>query len=431
VAAHSGEFGRELRRLRLDAGFTLAELAARVFYSKGQLSKIERGLKKPDRELARLCDATLKADGFLIGLLPSPEQGAAAVGASAGEDYNEETWIMQLSPDGASRFQPIGRRQVITAGAASAMSIGLGGFETSSSVDQTDIVDSFHLLFDQYRRLGQTISPDFLLPSLIAQTHTLRELARQAGPRARGDLLRLGSRYAEYVGWLVQETGDERGALWWTRRAVDMAAAGGDPDLAAYALVRRALVCLYRDDGPQTVALARRAQHPSLPPRIRGLAAQREAQGHALVGDYNECMRCLDRARRFLADDSHGGGPVIGTTNLSDPVEMIRGWCLYDLGWPGQAADVLDRQMAQVPAHAARTRARYGIRSARAHAAAGEIDHACQLVDQLLGTITTVSSATIIADLSQLARTLARHPRNPSVRALTPELGVTLNPATG
>ena len=54
--------------------------------------------------------------------------------------------------------------------------------------------------------------------------------------------------------------GDDQGALWWTERAVTLAAAGGDHDLAAYALVRRALVTLYHGDGPRTVGLAQQAQ---------------------------------------------------------------------------------------------------------------------------------------------------------------------------
>ncbi|MEK8142158.1 hypothetical protein NKH18_05105 [Streptomyces sp. M10(2022)] len=124
-------------------------------------------------------------------------------------------------------------------------------------------------LFTHYRRLGQSVEPGFLLPGLIAQTHTLRELSAHADDGTRRDLLALGSRYAEYVGWLMQETGDERAALWWTQRAVDLAAAGGDRTLGGYALVRRALITLYQDDAAQTVALAQRAQSGTLPPRIR------------------------------------------------------------------------------------------------------------------------------------------------------------------
>jgi hypothetical protein len=195
--------------------------------------------------------------------------------------------------------------------------------------------------------------------------------------------------------------------------------------MAAYGHVRRALVTLYRNDAVQTIALAIQAQASRLPPRIRGLAAQREAQGHALAGDYDACMRSLDRARALLALHSQQSTtPIIGTTNLPDPVGMIKGWCLYDLGRPQAAAEAIGRQMALVPPQALRTQVRYGMRHALAHAMAGEIEKACHLTGQLLGSATAVSSATIAQDMRTLARTLARHPKNLAVRELAPELGV-------
>lgn len=261
------------------------------------------------------------------------------------------------------------------------------------------------LLFTHYRRLGQNVEPGFLLPGLIAQTHTLRELSAHADSRTRRELLALGSRYAEYVGWLVQETGDEQAALWWTQRAVDLAAAGGDRALAGYALVRRALVTLYQDDAEQTVALAQRAQSDTLPSRIRGLAAQREAQGHALAGDRDACQRALERARVLLArqvDDADA--PVIGPMHLPDSVGMVTGWCLFDLGRPREAAEQLNRQLARVSPDAVRTQVRYGVRRALAYAADGEIDHACTLTEPLLDGVAAVRSATVTIDLRRLAR---------------------------
>jgi ribosome-binding protein aMBF1 (putative translation factor) len=50
-------FGEELGRGRLGAGLSLSDLAQPVHYSKGQLSKVERGIKTPSRELARPCPA--------------------------------------------------------------------------------------------------------------------------------------------------------------------------------------------------------------------------------------------------------------------------------------------------------------------------------------------------------------------------------------
>ena len=136
----------------------------------------------------------------------------------------------------------------MNAGVASLMTWRSDGSGPVSPAAGVGMLEASRSLFTHYRRLGQTVEPGLLLPVLIAQTHTLRELSAQSDSSTRRRLLALGSRYAEYVGWLVQETGDERAALWWTQRAVDLAAAGGDQALAGYALVRRALVTLYRED---------------------------------------------------------------------------------------------------------------------------------------------------------------------------------------
>jgi hypothetical protein len=186
-------------------------------------------------------------------------------------------------------------------------------------------------------------------------------------------------------------------------------------------------MALYRNDAAETVELSRGAQLGSVLPRIRGLAAQREAQGHALAGDRDACLRCLDSARGLLAlTPSDPAAPVLGPTNLADPVTMITGWCLYDLGRPGEAAEVLDREIVRVPPDALRSRTRYGIRRAMAHAAAGEVEHACEIAESLLGGVGVVGSATIRTDVRRLARTLFRFRTTRSVRELSPQLAATL-----
>ncbi|MFI6517305.1 helix-turn-helix domain-containing protein [Spirillospora sp. NPDC050679] len=425
MAQRPNRFGEELRRRRGDAALSLSALGSRVGYSKSQLSKIETGRVAPNRTLARLCDTVLGARGELAALVPEAPVPAEPAPPVNGD---EEVWSMSPSSDDQNRFPSLTRRQAMTAGAVSAAGMGIGRPILSSAAENGTLLGVSRSLFDQYRKLGQTVEPGVLLPVLVAQTHTLRELSQRAGSRTRQALLRLGSRYAEYVGWLVQETGDDQNALWWTRRAVDLAEAGEDRDLAAYSSVRHALITLYRDDAPQTIELAQRAQERRAPHRIRGLAAQREAQGHALAGDYDATMRCLDRARMLLARHvPDSDAPVIGTMHLPDPAEMVRGWCLYDLGRPGTAAEVIDRQLVRVPGHAVRTQVRYGVRRALALATAGEVDHACHLTRELLDDTVAVGTATIATDLRSLARTLARHPRNRSVRDLLPALGTALH----
>lgn len=413
-------FGRELRRRRLDACLSLQQLGQRVHYSKSQLSKVERGLKRPTPELARLCDVQLKADGALAVLVPV--QDARSPLPAPG--YDDEVWLMHLGKNGSSSFQPVTRRTVIAAGAASVLTMQAEGLPAPQLFDggATTVVDASRMLFDQFRRMGQAAGPVTVLPPLIAQTHSLEQLAARAGARTRRALLLLASRYAEYAGWMAQESDDDAAALWWTDRAVRLADVGDDTDLATYAQVRYSLISLYRGDVAQAVRLAGHALDSGASHRVRGLAAQHLAQSAAVDGDYDTCMRSLDRARELLAQDAADPRqPVLGASHIPDVVSMFTGWCLYDLGRPGRAAEVLDKETARVPEHAFRTRARYGVRRALAHAAGGDIDRACSITTDVLPSVRLTHSATIAADVRRLARTLTRHSRSRSVRELIPE----------
>ncbi|MEU6821756.1 helix-turn-helix transcriptional regulator [Streptomyces atriruber] len=406
-------FGPELRRLRQATGLTLTEFSVALNYDKGYLSKVERGERSASPELARRCDAFLGANGELQRMAVRPESDSDTTEAPA-----------------APSLCRVGRRAVLAAGTGSLIDFGLKlGGQASSAADP--LLPSFRAQFDQLRKLGQSTAPKVLLPLLETQTRTVAGLADDAPSASRAPVLLLASRFAEYTGWMAQEAGDSSAALGWTGEAAELARAGGDPHLGSYALVRRALVTLYGGDADGTVALARRAQNDVLPPRIRGLAAQREAQGHALVGDERECLRSLDRARDLLDSDNalSSADPVIGTTHVSDPAAMTTGWCLHDLGRPKAAAEVLDRECRRLPPHALRTHARYGFRRSLAHAASGEVEHACTIAGELLGMMPAVPSATVNRDVRRLARELSRFRSSRAVRDLQPALARVLAPA--
>ena len=110
VVQQPGRFG-ELRRRRLAPGLFLTCLAQRFHYSKGQLSKVERGIKMPSRELVRLCDAALDAGGSLTTLIRDKPL-ASRVTVTVDSDRGE-VWLMQLCGGGQSWFQPVSRRQLM------------------------------------------------------------------------------------------------------------------------------------------------------------------------------------------------------------------------------------------------------------------------------------------------------------------------------
>jgi transcriptional regulator with XRE-family HTH domain len=402
----------------VEAGLTLTEFSVALNYDKGYLSKVERGERTASPELARRCDAFLGADGELRRLADSPEGGSDPSGAD--------------SPGGPGS-RHVGRRATLTAATGPLADVGLEvGGQASSTVDGS-LLAPYRMQFDQLRTLGQSTAPAALLPLLKTQTRTIAALASRARSDSRVPALLLAARFAEFTGWMAQEAGDNDAALRWTGAAAELARAGGDPYLGSYALVRRALVTMYSGDAAGTVALARRAQSNELPPRVRGLAAQREAQGHALAGDEAACLRGLDRARRLFADDDArtGAEPVIGTTHVDDPAAMSTGWCLYDLGRPKAAAEVLDRECRRLPPHAFRARVRYGFRRSLAHAASGEVEHACAIAGDLLAVMPAVPSATVNCDVRRLARELSRFRSSRTVRDLQPALARVLAPAQG
>ena len=54
---------------------------------------------------------------------------------------------------------------------------------------------------------------------------------RAAPAGSRESALRLAGRYAEFTGWMAQESGDETASLWWTKHAVELAARDHRPQL--------------------------------------------------------------------------------------------------------------------------------------------------------------------------------------------------------
>ncbi|MFE3690745.1 ATP-binding protein [Streptomyces sp. NPDC059129] len=65
------DFGSELRRRRKEAQMSISEMAQRVHYSKGYLSKVETGKATGSLDLAQACDRELGAAGELAELAPS------------------------------------------------------------------------------------------------------------------------------------------------------------------------------------------------------------------------------------------------------------------------------------------------------------------------------------------------------------------------
>ena len=56
-------FGSEVKRARVAAGMTLAEMGRVVGYHKSQVSRVERGIRAPTRKFAQMCDLAFPGRG--------------------------------------------------------------------------------------------------------------------------------------------------------------------------------------------------------------------------------------------------------------------------------------------------------------------------------------------------------------------------------
>ncbi|MER6077089.1 DNA-binding protein [Streptomyces sp. NPDC001833] len=350
-------------------------------------------------------------------------------------------WVLRMSVDRGNDFVAYDEKAFADPSSTPAVMSWRLVSSSAFDVECREALVHFSSLFAECRNLGQSFGPAVVTQILVTAMNALRGLAHGASCEAdRAAALRLAARYAEYTGWMTQEAGDERASLWWTDRAVALADAGGDTEFAAYTLVRRADVALYRMDGRATVEYARTAEERSRSTRIRGLAAQRRAQGHALLGEDAACFRALDRAAELMTraardheSDPPGAGtePVIGSMHLAGLADFVAGWCLHDLGRTTEAVGRLEGSLDAVPIRARRARARYAARLALALAEAGELKPACAVVEAVTSSVSVVDSATIRADLQRLARRLNRWPRDPDARLAAGRIAEALHTTGG
>ncbi|GHJ48984.1 hypothetical protein Cs7R123_63260 [Catellatospora sp. TT07R-123] len=408
-------FGSELQRLRKAAGLTLRQLAVRIPCDPGSLSNYEHGRRIPSRDIARHCDRLLAADGALVALLdPVPHDAAR-------ED--EQAWVMGVDVSGRGWFTEIDRRTALRTSAALGVSRWFDGPVTAAQTDVTELTS----LFSTIRAMCQQVSPELALPVLVSKTNGIRRIAETVGSRRPTELLTVASHYAIYTGKMFQEAGDFAAAGRWTTQARSWALRCESPGLMAYVLARQALLTFYAA-GPaeEIIGLARSAQSlPGVSSRTLGLAALREALGHARAGDETACRHALERAGQLLrvaagepAEDLAG----LEASTVTDHVAITTAYCLYLLGRPSRAASMLEVQRAALPVQARRAHLYFGARQALAHAAANEIDQACALTWRLLPAVADTASATALRDLRALVRVLNRHRRHAAVSHLLTEM---------
>lgn len=296
---------------------------------------------------------------------------------------------------------------------------------TVEALSATQQVELIGLLDDQWHGLVRTdnlLGPRHALGGVREQLSVIATLLRTARPIIRGDVLRLGARYAESAAWLYEDSGDMHQAGCWTGRALEWALEAGDRQMTSWALFRRGEHAAAGDDAAAAAGLASAARREGreLPDRMVAAILLLEARAHVLDGREAACDQALDQAHDLAATPEDPGDASQGHGSFCTPgyVEMQRGRCNLSLGHPTEALQAFDRAIISLPPVYRRDRGVALCGQAAAFAALREPGEAAAAAVEAAGVARDVGSERIMRMVVPVAEAVASYRSLQSVAQL-------------
>ncbi|WP_051025412.1 helix-turn-helix domain-containing protein [Nocardia aobensis] len=289
-----------------------------------------------------------------------------------------------------------------------------------------ELVDYFRSQLSGHYTADVYLGPLYLIPAVRAQTELIDCLARTADTSVRYGLLEVGTAYAALLGWLYQDAGDLAASAKWRDTTLSIAHRCGNSDLVSYALSNMAMLALDHGDGRAVVDFARaaRAAGHKLSPKVRVIALQHEAQGHAMLGDRATAERLLDDAVPLIdrIDDAHPWGNSCRRT--PHHMEVQRATCYGRTGRRRDtmdAASLWDEIMDSMPESARRDNAVFRARQSAVLARVPDPDRAVWAAAEAVEAVRVTGSARLRGELKEVsthARSWAHTSAGRELRAL-------------
>ncbi|GGI76852.1 hypothetical protein GCM10011581_12430 [Saccharopolyspora subtropica] len=259
-------------------------------------------------------------------------------------------------------------------------------------------------MLDQYAQLDALVGPLAAVGAVREQLRTLEGMLQQTSGSLRIEVARVGARYAEFAGWLAQDSGDYAAAASWSSKAADLAAEAGDPLLSSYIWMRRSNVATDTGHAAEGLLLAHSAVSEAITSDLRALALRQQANAHAIAGRERDAGIAIDQALDEVVSGSETSGlaPYCGASYLQS--EGAAAW--VRLGRPDRAIALLTEALQQWPDNQARDRGIGLSRLARAHLLSGDLELACVVGHQALEAVQAAISTRAFAELDLLRKAL-------------------------
>jgi tetratricopeptide (TPR) repeat protein len=247
---------------------------------------------------------------------------------------------------------------------------------TGSRTEST-LADSLLGTLDLYSSIDNLAGPQSLVNIAPQQLQFVENLLSNARDKDRKQLLHVGARYAEFAGWIYQDTGALNSAMQMSSTALDFAQEAGDEMLISYILMRRSNIATDAKRPELALKLADAALDKAthLPPRYRAVALRQRAHAFAQVDQPGDCASTLELAFKF-AERSVDSEKDLAQYCTPEYVEMEAAHCWIELGQADKAIGTLQHSLAGWKPDFRRDLGLCLARLAVAHASNGQIENA-------------------------------------------------------
>jgi tetratricopeptide (TPR) repeat protein len=258
---------------------------------------------------------------------------------------------------------------------------------------ESALADSLLATLDLYSNTDNLAGPRSLVNIVPEQLRFIENLLSNTRDKDRKQLLQVGARYAEFAGWVYQDTGALNSAMQMSCVALDYAQEVDDEMLISYILMRRSNIATdaKRPELALKLADASLDKAAHLPPRYCAVALRQRAHVFAQLDQSDDCANTLELAFKS-AGRSVDSEKDLAQYCTPEYVEMEAAHCWIELGQADKAISTLRHSLVGWKPEFRRDLGLCLARLAVAHASSGQIENALIVADRSLEIVRDTKS---------------------------------------
>ncbi len=390
--------GETIRRIRQSIGMTQADLGALLHFTQPAISQLEHdGPASYDLRVLRRVAIALQVPLALL---------AAESDEEAGVRRRE---FFKTGAVGVATAVGGNKRQEIAPSASSGPKVGATDVERI-----TKSIDKIHelQLMAGGDRLCEIASNEVRYVEQLLDGGSYSDKVGKA-------LTSAGAEMMTAAGWVHYDAGRWKDAKRYYADAAQAATVSGDGIAAAHTWINACLLS-YREgsrpkEGVQLAQAAQLAARREGGPKLRALAAIREAEALSVIGDRSAMVGAVNRAHRAY-ESTRGNDPAYLAHLSEAQLSGLTGLAFMRLGDHSEAATYLRSAIDGTAAYP-REQTSWQVRLAENYVQAGAIADGCGVLIENFQGVSKVASTRLQTTLTEIADELRRHVTVAEVRA--------------